>query len=108
MARCVPRHHQNNSEGETYSESNQSLSGEPSDPNNQDNDRHSKFKEQVQNYKDKGLRKAEKNLKRRIFEHQEKIKNNPESTAKKHWEGEIKTWNEQLEIIKKEILNRGL
>jgi len=96
------------SEGETNSENNQSISGEPADPNNQDNDRHGKFKEQVQNYKDKGLRKSQRNLKRRISEHQGKIKNNPESTAKNHWEGEMKTWREQLEIVKEEMLNRGL
>ncbi|MEW6196676.1 MAG: RHS repeat-associated core domain-containing protein, partial [Bacteroidota bacterium] len=82
--------------------------GEPGNPNDNDENRHGAFKEQVSNYKNKSLTKAEKSLKNNIKEHEDFIKKNPDSKAKKHWEHEIRTWKEQLNIIQEEIETRGI
>ena len=65
------------------------------------------FKEQVSQYSDKSLKKAQKNLGKSITEHEAKIKNDPKSKAVKHWENEIKTWKEQQKIVQQELNERG-
>lgn len=50
---------------------------------------------------------AKNSLEKNISEHEAKIKNNPISRGVNHWQKEIKTWKEQLQILKDEILNGG-
>lgn len=66
------------------------------------------FKKQVENYSDKSLRKSCKSLQDRLTEHFEKINYDPTNTAMNHWKHEIKVFQEQLEIVKKEMMRRGL
>ncbi len=72
-----------------------------------DKGKHEGFKEQVSQYSDKNLKKAQKNIGKNIKEHEEKIKNDPKSKAVKHWENEIKTWKEQQKIVRQELNERG-
>jgi RHS repeat-associated protein len=65
------------------------------------------FTKQCQTMADSGLRKTIKSLEKRLREHQDKIKNNPQSRDVPHWRGEIKTYKEQLVIARKEAKRRG-
>jgi hypothetical protein len=101
-----------NSESGSESSTNEQTESSPADPGNNDNGNEDKnpnegFKKQVEQYKDKGLRKAQKNLQKNITKHQNKLKNNPNSQDAQKWEHEINLFKEQLKIVMEEVAKRG-
>ena len=75
--------------------------------NQQNNpNRNQGFKDQLSKMGQKSLEKTQKSLQQRIQEHEEKIANDPKSTAVKHWQHEIRVWKGQLEAVKDELAKR--
>jgi len=69
--------------------------------------RHEGFIKQCRTMADKSLRSTIKSLEKGIREHQDKVRNNPNSRDVPHWRTEIKTSQEQLAIARREAQRRG-
>jgi hypothetical protein len=72
------------------------------------NNNHANFIEQLKNMKDSSLRKTIKSLEENIQEHLDKIANNPASRDVPHWQSEIRTFQEQLDLARQEAIRRGI
>jgi hypothetical protein len=75
---------------------------------NKDPKYHGGFRKQVSQMKDKSLRKPQGSLEKKIIEHKNKIADNPLSKAVEHWKHELRVFESQMEIVKQEIVKRGL
>jgi hypothetical protein len=60
--------------------------------------RHKEFSESLKTMKDSNLRKTIRSLERRINEHLEKIAQNPASRDFNHWQSELRTFQEELDL----------
>jgi hypothetical protein len=70
--------------------------------------RHANFIRQLKSMKDSSLRKTIRSLEDNMQEHLYKIANNPTSRDVPHWQSEINTFREQLELAIQEAKLRGL
>ena len=70
--------------------------------------RHQGLIDNLQGMSDRSLRRTIRSLEQNIDEHLQKIAGNPNSLAVSHWQKEIQTWTEQLELAVKEANRRGI
>jgi hypothetical protein len=70
--------------------------------------RHAGFIKVLRGMRNRSVLRTIRALEAQIQEHEEKLRRNPASRDASHWQGELKTFREQLELAKQEATRRKL
>jgi len=70
--------------------------------------KHAGFIKILSGMRNKSVLKTIRSLETQIREHQDKLRRNPASRDTAHWQRELRTFQEQLELAKQEAIRRKL